>query len=183
MSALITEEYRALNAEKHDGSKVFGGVNSVAHADIVMGLCEQYGARDVLDYGAGKGALGEWLFTNGFRGYYFPYDPAIPYWADAPEPADLVACMDVLEHIEPECIEAVLDELKRCVRKVGVFSIMQMPARKTLPDGRNAHILLRPDEWWHKRLKRRFRLMRSEPVWLKGSRDQKVGIMVVVEPK
>lgn len=183
MSALISEEYRALNAEKHDTSSAYGGVNSPLHAEHVLSIATEYGCRDLLDYGAGKGALGETLFSNGFTGDYHPYDPAIPYWSGTPQPADMVASIDVLEHIEPECIEAVLDDLKRCLRKVGFFTIGQAPAKKSLPDGRNAHILIRPDEWWIERLGRRFRVVKTSPLLHKRNQANKIGLAVLVEPK
>lgn len=76
------------------------------------------------------------------------YDPAIPEYSQAPEPEDLVVCTDVLEHVEPEYTDAVLDDLKRCAKKYLYVTICVVPAMKSLPDGRNAHINLRtPSEW------------------------------------
>ena len=72
------------------------------------------------------------------------YDPAIPDWADAPEPCEMVACIDVLEHIEPELIGNVLDDLQRVTRSIGLFTMATMPAVKVLEDGRNAHLIVEP---------------------------------------
>jgi hypothetical protein len=33
------------------------------------------------------------------------YDPAIPQWSAPPEPCRFVACIDVLEHIEPGLLD------------------------------------------------------------------------------
>jgi 2-polyprenyl-3-methyl-5-hydroxy-6-metoxy-1,4-benzoquinol methylase len=76
------------------------------------------------------------------------YDPAIPDFAATPPRCDLVVCTDVLEHVEPDCIVGVLKDLDRVTGKVIFTSTALNPAMKLLPDGRNAHILLRPAHWW-----------------------------------
>ncbi|HET9469625.1 MAG TPA: hypothetical protein VFO24_00885, partial [Usitatibacter sp.] len=63
---------------------------------------------------------------------------------------------DVLEHIEPECLDEVLDDLQRVTRKIGFFVIATREAEKTLPDGRNAHLIQEPIAWWAPRLEKRF---------------------------
>lgn len=65
-------------------------------------------------------------------------------------------CGDVLEHIEPDCIDDVLDDIKRVTQKVAIFVVSTQESKKTLPDGRNAHLLIKPVSWWMERLERRF---------------------------
>ena len=110
---------------------------------------------DILDYGCGKGELSKAL---GRRYRIAGFDPAIPEADTPPEPCEFVFCGDVLEHIEPECLEAVLDDLQRVVLKHGLFIVATRPAKKTLPDGRNAHLIIEPLEWWIPKLSRRFYL-------------------------
>lgn len=43
----------------------------------------------------------------------------------------------VLEHIEPECLEQVLDHLQRLTRKIALLNIVTRPANKVLADGHN----------------------------------------------
>ena len=74
---------------------------------------------------------------------YYPFDPAFSEYGE-PKQADLVCCIYVLEHVEPEHLNAVLDDLKRIVIKVGLFTIHTGPAVKTLSDGRNAHLIQKP---------------------------------------
>jgi len=78
---------------------------------------------------------------------YFPYDPAFPEYG-SPRPADLVCCIEVLEHVEPEMIDAVLKQLAEITVKWGFFTIHCSNSSKSLADGRNAHILQRPTPWW-----------------------------------
>ena len=105
----------------------------------------------ILDYGCGKGTLKKalgWEISE--------YDPCIPGKDTPPEPHDCVVCTDVLEHIEPEHLDAVLSDLKRLMRRSGFLVIATRPAKKTLPDGRNAHLIVKPPEWWRHKLEEVF---------------------------
>ena len=81
-------------------------------------------------------------------------------------------CIDVLEHVEPELIDNVLDDLQRVTSKKGYFTISCRPASKILKDGRNAHILIQPKEWWKKKLEPRFKII--EEGWDPSDRNYKV---------
>ena len=144
---LISAEYKALNSQLHKDN-IFYGVGGRKYKDTVLKISEKMGTTSILDYGCGKGYLAKEL--------PFPiweYDPGIPGKDDAPRPADIVVCTDVLEHIEPDNLLAVLSDLKRVVRKVGYFVIHTGPAQKTLPDGRNTHLIQQGKQWWKNRLK------------------------------
>jgi len=64
----------------------------------------------------------------------------------------------VLEHIEPEFLDNVLDDLKRVTQAAIFCTIHTGPAVKTLSDGRNAHIIQQPMQWWLPKLWDRFDL-------------------------
>lgn len=134
---LLTDEYKNLLERMHKKSKVFGR-GSKYRNEFVNSL----GYEDILDYGCGKGKL-----RVNKR-----YDPAVKEFSAEPEPADLVVCTDVLEHIEPECLEDVLTHIRSKMLKAGYFTISCSPAKKTLPDGRNAHLIVEPPKWWLKKL-------------------------------
>ena len=146
---LISAEYRDLNAKLHRDNLAYG-VGGGKHAPVVLKLLENPKLRSVLDYGAGKGYLGKALAAAGIP--IWEFDPAIPGKDETPRPADLVVCTDVLEHIEPDRILYVLDDLRRCTKRVGYFVIHTGPSSKKLADGRNAHVLQRPRAWWEKML-------------------------------
>ena len=61
MSTLITEEYRQMQATLHQNPNY--GVASVQYAPTVAEILKQIGPTELLDYGAGKGRLGETLQT------------------------------------------------------------------------------------------------------------------------
>ena len=144
---LISAEYKALNAQLHQSNLLYG-VGGGKHAKVVRELKEKLGATSILDYGCGKGRLADEL---GFP--IWEYDPCIPGKDTPPRSADLVVCTDVLEHIEPDKILPVLADLKRVTKKVGYFTIHTGPAQKTLPDGRNTHLIQQGRQWWKNRLK------------------------------
>jgi 2-polyprenyl-3-methyl-5-hydroxy-6-metoxy-1,4-benzoquinol methylase len=142
---LISDEYLRQQEELHKNPDY--GMASVAAASAVSKVCNTYGVDELLDYGAGKGRLAKHLQVDHPMRLQM-YDPAIPKWSETPDPTEMVACIDVLEHIEPHLLENVLDDLKRVTKRIGFFTISTVPAGKTLSDGRNAHLIQCPPEWW-----------------------------------
>lgn len=144
---LITEAYRAQNAELHQSGR-FGG-SGFKHVNAVRDFADSIGAKSILDYGCGRGTLADALQGRDVR----QYDPAIPEFAAMPEPADLVVCSDVLEHVEPECLDAVLAHLVSRARLGLYLSIAtRLDGKKTLPDGRNPHLLVWPAIVWRQKI-------------------------------
>lgn len=152
---LISQEYQAEQQELHKNPEY--GVASVGFAPMVTALIDTLEVDEMLDYGAGKGRLAENI-TPGRNVKIELYDPAIPDYSDAPTPRELVACIDVLEHVEPDCLDNVLDDLKRVTKRYGVFTIHTGPAIKTLSDGRNAHLTQQDYKWWLPKLWQRFHI-------------------------
>jgi hypothetical protein len=158
-AALISEDYRRMQAELHRNPDY--GIASVQYAPMVAEVMQAVGVRELLDYGAGKGRLGLTLnemFEESFTIHH--YEPAVPEWSKPPAPCRFVACIDVLEHIEPHLIDNVLDDLKRVTLGVGFFSVDTQPAVKVLSDGRNAHLIQQPAAWWLPKFMERFELAR-----------------------
>jgi len=143
---MISDDYRKQNEILHN-TKPGYGTGGARWVTAVSTLCAEYDTDDVLDYGCGKGRLAAALPFH-----INQYDPAIPKHCTAPEPADIVVCTDVLEHIEPEYIDDVLDHLQQLARECALLNIATRHAHKTLPDGRNTHILVKPPEWWFSKL-------------------------------
>jgi hypothetical protein len=152
------------------------GVASVHYAPMVAQVIKAVGAHEVLDYGAGKGRLGVALrqhLQQELKIHH--YDPAIPEWSAPPAPCSFVACIDVLEHIEPDLLEDVLDDLERVTARVGIFSVHTGPAKRILPNGRNAHLIQQPAAWWLPKFFARFELMSFDRM--------PAGFWIVVERK
>jgi len=152
----ITEDYRKLQQELHKNPNY--GVASIEFAPIVKQILDMGKLQSLSDYGAGKQNLIKTLKEKFALDIdYRPYDPAFPEYGQ-PEPADLVCCIDVLEHIEPELLDNVLDELQSITKRYGLYSIHTGPAVKVLADGRNAHLTQKPSSWWLPRLCQRFEI-------------------------
>lgn len=53
-----------------------------------------------------------------------------------------------MKHIEPEYLDSVIDDLRRIIINTVFFNISTRPARKILADVRNAHLIIKPVNWW-----------------------------------
>lgn len=152
---MITEAYRQEQARLHatgDYGKAGAGFGDVV-SDMLIGAK----AQTLLDYGCGsRQSLRPVLRVPV---HYQGYDPAVPEYAADPEPADCVACIDVLEHIEPEMLDQVLDHIRSKTLKRALFSVHLGPAGKTLSDGRNAHLIQEPPSWWLPKIMSRWELL------------------------
>ena len=154
----ISSEYQEQQRLLHEAGRY--GTHGESYAPLVGPFIDKLEVEHVLDYGCGSRlSLAKGLRGNVNRSFkYQAYDPCVEAFAGPPIPAQMVCCIDVLEHIEEDHIEGVLDHLRELTQEIGFFSISTGPAKKTLPDGRNAHVLQRPAEWWLPRLMCRFDL-------------------------
>lgn len=155
MSAnVITEAYRREQALLHSRGNY--GTTGRTYGGLVSALVRVLQVTSLLDYGCGsRQSLRETLQLPSEVAYE-GYDPAVPEFADKPIPAELVCCIDVLEHIEPDLLDNVLAHLGSLCDPYGFFTIHTGPAQKTLSDGRNAHLIQEPAEWWLPRLRASF---------------------------
>lgn len=146
------------------------GASGASHAPEVAKFAGEIGARSVLDYGCGRGCL-----KPALPGHLSvsEYDPGIVAKADLPAPVDLVVATDVLEHIEPDKLDAVLRHTYLLATRGAFFTIALKLAREVLPDGRNAHLIVKPTQWWLDQLSRagwrdsRWENRKGLWVWLK----------------
>lgn len=172
----ITNDYLQQQRKLHQNPNY--GVASLSFAPIVADVMRQTGCSSVSDYGAGKKRLLEGLKKAGVNpSLYLPYDPVFPEYGE-PQSADLVCCIDVLEHIEPELIDNVILELSNITTKLGFFSIHMGPAAKILDDGRNAHLIQKPSSWWLKKLINYFEILHLQTHQMMGN-----GIWILVTRK
>jgi hypothetical protein len=151
----ITPEYLKLNRQLHASGEY--GASASRWGPTVLQICSMLGTRDILDYGCGQRML-EMSLGFAIRNY----DPCIAGLDAPPELADIVVCTDVLQHVEPDCVDAVLDDLKRITRAAALLVIANRPAQKFLPDGRDAHLIQQGRDWWLPRLGQRFMIHQIE---------------------
>ena len=158
---LITEDYLRLNADLHDSNAAYGTSGSMYTTDVLW-VYANVEAQNILDYGAGKGRLRKSLPESlDVR----EYDPAIQNIAMRPSKADLVTCTDVLEHIEPDCLAEVLEDINNLSMKGVFLSVSCRPAKKFLKDGRNAHLIVEKPMWWLGKISACFSSASAGGVW------------------
>jgi hypothetical protein len=172
----ITSSYLDLQTKLHQRPDY--GAASLSFAPIVAERMSRYSLTTLSDYGAGKKNLLRGLSDLGVHpNEYFPYDPVFPEYGE-PKPAELVCCIDVLEHIEPQQLDNVLSELASITTNFGFFSIHTGPAVKILADGRNAHLIQQPSSWWLPRIANFFEVVELQSEGLGGW-----GFWILVKPK
>lgn len=157
----ISEKYRSIQQELHLNPNY--GTASLLYAPIVAEIIRKKNIQSLSDYGAGKKNLLKGLNKLGISiPIYKPYDPAFPNYG-TPQSAELICCIDVLEHIEPELLDNVIKELSEITINIGFFSIHTGPAQKILSDGRNAHLIQKPSSWWLPRICEYFEILQMQP--------------------
>jgi hypothetical protein len=146
---------------------MFSGHSMPGNAPKIKQHIERTGAKTLLDYGCGKGLqyqvnninipgvgvvhsmreyLGNPILTLFDAGYQ-------PYSNIPTGTFDGVICTDVLEHIPEDDIGWVLDELFGYADKFLYANIACYPAKKTMPNGENAHCTVKPPVWWGERIR------------------------------
>lgn len=168
---LLVEQYKIMHAKSdpiasNPGKEVFDGKNVLRSAAKIKELIDHSGAVSLLDYGSGKGnfyepAPSEKAGTR-FKQYaswpgvrVICYDPGYaPFQDEWLEQTDGVVSLDVLEHIPREDIPWVLDQIFGKARKFVYVVVACYPAKKSLPNGQNAHCTVEPPGWWRDRISR-----------------------------
>ena len=145
---LISEGYKAQQEHLHETTEY--GTAAEGFGPLISQIVERLGVSHLLDYGCGRRMSLLRTLKAKAKLTYQGYDPCsgVEELASAPVPAQLVCCIDVLEHIEPEYLDNVLDHLASLTEIVAFLSIHTGPASKILQDGRNAHLTQKEMDWW-----------------------------------
>lgn len=175
--ALISTEYLKTQIALHAAPRGYGG-KGAKWSGRVSKYARQVRAASVLDYGCGQGSLGQMLRSMPLGLEVRDYDPAIPGKDALPAPADLVVCTDVLEHIEPDRLPAVLEHLRSMTLKALFVVISLRTAEKILCDGRNAHLIVESAAWWSTQLTAAgFVVIEAEPLESDKPRREWVAVL------
>lgn len=152
------------------------GTHGGEYSQWFMYHFHELGCSSLLDYGCGAGTLAAELARTNSLIDVRCYDPGVRGFEAPPQPADFVVCTDVLEHVEESFIDNVLSHIRGLMLRGGYLRCTTSPAKRQLPDGRNAHILLKPRAWWLQRLRHHgYNVVREAGgtktviVWVKGN--------------
>ncbi len=149
------DQYKILHTVKKDGGGVYTDCFHISPTytsrDMIKTMLEEHNVKTLLDYGIAqgvqytKGKLDEYWGLESYTGY----DPAVERYSQKPTGKfDAVLCYDVLEHIPEGSIDYVMQEIFSYTDKVILLHVGLGPAQAKLPNGENAHITIKPREWW-----------------------------------
>lgn len=162
---LISEPYR-LEMERRYIDPQYG-TWVVAHAPLVSEIVNRLKVSELLDYRCGRAHLVRNLDVLHELKIQC-YDPSIPGFAGDAIPMQMVACVDVLQDVEPDCIDAVLDDLQRVTGVVGYFSWRY---------GEEAPRIEQDLAWWLDKIMTRFELHSFQ------ARENGFHMIVYAQPK
>lgn len=162
----LIEQYKLMHAAgaeaaaaNPDVPEPFLGNSLAKHTARIAKLAE--GSGTILDYGAGKGSTytvpegaspdGPLRISAAWPGVNVHcYDPGHTPFATLPDgPFDGVVSTDVVEHLAPFDAPWVLEEMFSRARRFVYVVAACYPAKKILPNGRNAHSIQETPGWWH----------------------------------
>ena len=146
---LINEDYkRQLQALHQEPKAFYRGLKVLSKIEPYL---EKYKPKSLIDFGCSKGDLHKELAKTMEK--TAGYDPGIPEFETLPaDTYDSLVALDVLEHIEPEMLDETLKVIDRLFTKSCYLIVAAYPAKKTLPDGRNAHLIIESFDWWKNKL-------------------------------
>lgn len=182
----MSEELIKQYAEIH--SSQMYGQGGMKKAHYILSQLYRVKCDSVIDYGCGRSKLPELLVQLGIPSVT-RYDPAIPEYSAKPiERHDVLISLDVLEHLPEEEIDDALADMKRLSRHA-IFVINTRLAKTILPDGRNAHLTVKPAEWWLAKLQQhwpeaeRFRMEPSYQAAFKSWKTSRLESLIILGSK
>ena len=157
------EGFKLSNGETTTSDEAYNGKSTLLFAKLIKEIITKNKIINMLDYGCGKGffynnpSSQDGLHIKSLRNYWDIdvdlYDPCFEENSNLNENKsyDLVICVDVLEHIPTNDIDWVLEKLLTKAKKYLFINVACYPAIALLPNGKNAHINIKPPNWWHEK--------------------------------
>ena len=147
---IIDRVYQSQLSAMHSDGKFNNGHKAY---EIVKDFLGKYKPTSVLDFGCGHGALIATIDQLHPNIKTAGYDPGNDRFKEFPTiKFDAVVSTDALEHIEPEFLVKTLIMISDRIDRCGFFRIACYPAKKKLPDGRNAHLVVQHPTWWREQI-------------------------------
>lgn len=128
--------------------------------------------KHVIDFGCGGGTATAELIERGWSATGVDFasnalSESIPFveanlWSlPADLRGDVGICIDVMEHIPPEKVDAVLSCIAKAVPKC-VFSICYLPDAMGVLIGETLHLSVHPESWWLNKLSEHFKTVTTD---------------------
>lgn len=145
MSTDWIQQHRLLH---QDSPRNFAGKSVRKWIDAINQFADLHHCETILDYGCGKAQF----WPPEWQGRVSGYDPAVDQFSQEPQPADLVICVDVMEHIPHNQVTEVIDRVNSLARRALFWVVDVKPAKKRFLNGVNCHLTQQPAEWWRDRV-------------------------------
>lgn len=171
----LSDEYLE-ELKKLHSKKTFGLASGIP--EEVKVLIETKNVKSILDFGCGKGNTSAALKAAYPDITVYSYDP-VTSPIELPTHVDLVYSSDVLEHVEPELLKRTLASLFD-ISTYQYHLIACHPAKKSLSDGRNAHLIIENSNWWKSKIEECFNnewKMLSHETRIRYGNTKKLGIL------
>jgi hypothetical protein len=113
-------------------------------------LVPELQSKVILDFGCGpRGGVAEHFGES-----VISFDPYVPQYSALPwnRKFDVVFSGDVLEHMRLREIQTFLTQIRESAARYVFLVISTRPAGKRLPNGANAHLTVKPSEWWTRKM-------------------------------
>ena len=126
--------------------------------DVVADFVGKYQPTSVVDWGCANGFLLQRLAQDfAYIKHLGGYDPGNPDFDVIPAGTfDCLVSCDVIEHFEPCDLNQSLQLMQSKFDKSAFLIIACYPAKKILPDGRNAHLIVENCAWWMNKIQQQF---------------------------
>ena len=158
LDKVISEEYRAMIQENTKDMPWGGAV--ISSVPKIYEYALEYDCKSILDYGSGKSDFFNTL-NESYPDHQFKvnqYEPARPEFEMDPEASDMTVCVDVMEHIEQEKLEAVLDHIADKTNKILYFKVCMLPSHNKFKNGQNLHLIIENKDFWLDKLSKYYNL-------------------------
>lgn len=141
--------------------ETFAGTSLLKWITVLKLLIKKNKCESVLDFGCGKATCYIRPLVVNNKKYqklidYWGcknitlYDPAVNIYSRYPTSrADMVICIDVLEHIDPNNIDPFIENLYALTNKVLFIVVATVPASKVFEDGTNIHLTIKSEYQWN----------------------------------
>lgn len=147
---IVDKSYQEQLEYLHQSGKFNNGAKAY---ELVKDFINEYRPNNLLDFGCGQGGLIAKISQLHPGIQVYGYDPGNERFKILPKKRfDVVVSTDALEHVEPHYIGSTLRELDKRIGRSAFLRIACYPAKKSLPDGRNAHLIVQPPDWWRQQL-------------------------------
>lgn len=150
----LSSEYKKNLKDVHKRKKgSFKGL--LVKYEPIKNFVEKYKPTSLIDFGCGKGTLlDQFKIDFPYIQILEGYDPGVEEFEKFPTKTyECLTSNDVIEHIEPDYLDTTLKDIENLFTKSAWLIIACYKAKKKLPDGRNAHLIIENPDWWIEKIK------------------------------